>query len=174
MFHLILSRQLGHAVRISWLNNLFSKEKLCVGHLLLIWVRKLLLYTYWPKSLNSQKLVLLKYIKITHFFSHWGRLCFMEKRSWYTQENLICSPISYSFSSVQSLSRVWLSWLQLHGLQHSRLPCPSPTPRACSNSCPLSQWCHPTISSSVIPFSCLQSPSIRVFSKKSVLCIRWV
>ena len=39
-----------------------------------------------------------------------------------------------------------------------RLPCPSPTPRACSNSCPSSQWCHPTISSSVIPFSsCLQS-----------------
>ena len=48
--------------------------------------------------------------------------------------------------------------LQPHGLQHARLPCPSPTPRACSNSCPSSQWCHPTISSSVIPFSsCLQS-----------------
>ena len=43
--------------------------------------------------------------------------------------------------------------LRPHGLQHTRLPCPSPTPRACSNSCPLSQWCHPTISSSVIPFS---------------------
>ena len=48
--------------------------------------------------------------------------------------------------------------LQPHGLQHGRLPCPSPTPRACSNSCPLSQWCHLTISSSLIPFSsCLQS-----------------
>ena len=45
-----------------------------------------------------------------------------------------------------------------HGLQHARPPCPSPTPGACSNSCPLNQWCHPTISSSVIPFSsCLQS-----------------
>ena len=45
-----------------------------------------------------------------------------------------------------------------HGLQHARLPCPSPIPRACSNACPSSQWCHPTISSSVIPFSsCLQS-----------------
>ena len=43
--------------------------------------------------------------------------------------------------------------LQPHGPQHSRLPCPSPTPGACSNSCPLSQWCHPTISSSVVPFS---------------------
>ena len=48
--------------------------------------------------------------------------------------------------------------LRPHGLQHSRLACPSSSPRACSNSCPLSQWCHPTISSSVIPFSsCLQS-----------------
>ena len=48
------------------------------------------------------------------------------------------------------------NFLQLHGLQHTRLPCPSP--RVCSNSCPLSWWCHPAISSSVIPFSsCLQS-----------------
>ena len=48
--------------------------------------------------------------------------------------------------------------LQPHGLQYTRLPCPSPTLRACSNACPLSQWCHPTISSSVFPLSsCLQS-----------------
>ena len=48
--------------------------------------------------------------------------------------------------------------LQPHGLQQARLPCLSPSPRACSNSCPLSQWCHPTLSSSVIPFcSCLLS-----------------
>ena len=45
-----------------------------------------------------------------------------------------------------------------HGLQHDRLPCPSPTPRVYSNSCPLSQWCRPTISSSAVPFSsCPQS-----------------
>ena len=45
-----------------------------------------------------------------------------------------------------------------HGLHHARLPCPSPTPEACSNSCPSSWWCHPIISSSVVPFSsCLQS-----------------
>ena len=43
--------------------------------------------------------------------------------------------------------------LRPHGLQHARLPCPSPSPRACSKSCPLSQWRHPTISSSVVPFS---------------------
>ena len=53
-------------------------------------------------------------------------------------------------SLVKSLSRVWL-WL--HGLQHARLPCPSPTPGAYSNSCPLSRWCHSAISSSVLPFS---------------------
>ena len=48
--------------------------------------------------------------------------------------------------------------LQPHGLQHVRPPCPSPTPRVYSNSCSLSQWCHPTISSSVVPISCrLQS-----------------
>ena len=45
-----------------------------------------------------------------------------------------------------------------HELQHTRIPCPSPTPRVCSNLCPLSQWCHPTISSTVVSFSaCLQS-----------------
>ena len=43
--------------------------------------------------------------------------------------------------------------LRPHGLRHARLPCPSPSPGACSNSCPLSQWCRPTISSSVVPFS---------------------
>ena len=48
--------------------------------------------------------------------------------------------------------------LQPHGLQHTRLPCPSLSPKVCSNSCPLSQWCHPTISSSAALFSfCLQS-----------------
>ena len=52
-----------------------------------------------------------------------------------------------------------------HGLQHTRPPCPSPTPEACSNPCPSSRWCHPTISSSVVPFSsCLQSfPASRSF-----------
>ena len=48
--------------------------------------------------------------------------------------------------------------LQPHGLQHARFPCPSPTLKACSNSCPSRWWCHPTIPSSVVPFSsCLQS-----------------
>ena len=66
--------------------------------------------------------------------------------------------------------------LQPHGMQHTRLPSPSPAPRVYSNSCPSSQWCHPTISSSVVHFSShLQSfwESIRVFSNESVLHIRW-
>ena len=58
-----------------------------------------------------------------------------------------------SLNNNQSSHSVVSDSLQPHGLQHTRLPCPSPTPRACSNSCPLSLWCHPTISPAVIPFS---------------------
>ena len=57
------------------------------------------------------------------------------------------------FSSVQFSQSIVSNSLWPHGLQNTRLPCPSPIPRACSNSHPLSQWCHPTISSSVTPFS---------------------
>ena len=53
----------------------------------------------------------------------------------------------YFYQSVQFSSSVVSDSLRPHGLQHAMLPCPSPTPRACSNSCPLSQWCHPIISS---------------------------
>ena len=61
-------------------------------------------------------------------------------------------------SSVQFSLSVMSNSLWPHGLQHPRLPCPTPTPRACLNSLPLSWWCHPTILSFVIPFSsCLQS-----------------
>ena len=59
--------------------------------------------------------------------------------------------------SVQFSRSVMCDSLQPHGLQHTRPPCPSPTPGTCSNSWPSSWWCHPTISSSVVPFSCLQS-----------------
>ena len=75
---------------------------------------------------------------------------------------------SVQFSSVQFSCSVISDSLQTHGLQHTRLPSLLPTPGAYSNSCPSSWWCHPTISSSVVPFS-----SNRVFSNKSILCIRW-
>ena len=62
-------------------------------------------------------------------------------------------------------------------LQHSRLPCPSPSPGPCSNSCPLSQWCQPAILFSVVlSFSCLHSfpgPFLRDFSNESALHIMW-
>ena len=62
------------------------------------------------------------------------------------------------FASVQVSHSVMSNSFQLHALEHARLPCLSPAPGACSNSCPASWGCHPTISSSVLPFSsCLQS-----------------
>ena len=64
----------------------------------------------------------------------------------------------FLFHSAQFTCSVVSDSLWPHGLQHTRPPCPSPTPRLDWNSCPLSRWCHPTISSSVVPFSsCLQS-----------------
>ena len=64
-----------------------------------------------------------------------------------TINNLSVSSVQFSSVAVASES----SWP--HGWKHARLPCPSPTPRAYSNSCPLNRWCHPTISFSVVPFS---------------------
>ena len=108
------------------------------------------------------------FLSCFHSLSYESYLLFSCKS--YTVNNSLKTNL---VSLVQLFSRVRLMWP--HGLQHTRLPCPSPTPRACSNSCPLSQWCHPTISSSFIPFSsCLQIfPSIRVFSNESALRIRW-
>ena len=63
------------------------------------------------------------------------------------KRTLLNGAVSQFFGSVMSDS------LQPHGLQHTRLPCPSPTPGCYANSCPLSQWCHPAISSSVVPLS---------------------
>ena len=78
------------------------------------------------------------------------------------RQGCILSPCWFNlyaeFSSIQFSSWVMSDSLWPHGLQHAKLPCPSPTPGVYSNSRPLSRWCHPTISSSVVPFSsCLQS-----------------
>ena len=70
--------------------------------------------------------------------------------------NLIFSTantITVQFSKIQLNCSVMSNSFHLHGLQHARHPCPSPNPGVYSNSCLLSRWCHPTISSSVIPFS---------------------
>ena len=72
------------------------------------------------------------------------------------QQSIFCSR--YIFSSVQFSRSVVSDSLRLRESQHTRPPCPSPTPRVHLNSRPSSQWCHPAISSSVVPFSsCLQS-----------------
>ena len=81
--------------------------------------------------------------------------------------NISCSWVSLmphfsvlrsSTVSCYSVTKSCLTFLQPHGLQHARLPCPSLSPRVCSNSCPLNRWCHPTTSSSITPFfSCRQS-----------------
>ena len=81
------------------------------------------------------------------------------------------SPV---FSSVQFSHSVVSDSLQPHESQHTRPPCPSPTPGVHSDSHPLSQWCHTAISSSVIPFSsCPQSLPASVFSNESTLRMRW-
>ena len=83
----------------------------------------------------------------------------------------------HDLQSVQFSHSVVSDSLWPHGLYSmtGRLPYPSLSPGVCSNSCPLNWWCHPTISSSVVPFSFLPSifPNIRVFSNESVFHIRW-
>ena len=86
-------------------------------------------------------------------------------KTWVTFENI-------QFSSVQSLSHVRLfatPWIAAR-----QASCPSPTPRLYSNSCPSSQWCHPAISSSVVPFSSCPNPSQHQgFSNESTFHMRW-
>ena len=80
------------------------------------------------------------------------------------------------FSPVQFSHSVMPDSLRPHDSQHARPPCPSPTPRVYSNSRPSSQWCHPAISSSVVPFSSYPQslPAWgRIFSNESTLCMRW-
>ena len=105
-----------------------------------LWIREAINIWGWVASkfssnsviLRSMKLALLIYIvvKFPHF---------------YLTKAIVCS--------VQFSHSVMSDSLQPHGLQHAKPACPLPTPGIYSNSCPLSQWCHPTISSSAVPFS---------------------
>ena len=95
-------------------------------------------------KLGSNFITILKYTILRYLVIHVTTPYLILKLSEWINKMFIyrqfsCSIVLYS--------------LQPHGLQHTRLPCLSPTPRAYSNSCPSSQWCHPAISSSVIPFS---------------------
>ena len=110
-------------------------------------------------------------------------ICFFDVILWSLYVITLCNTVHWfhphykliQFSSVQFSRSVVSDSLQPHELQHARPPCPSPTPGVHSNSCPSSWWCHPAISSSVIPFSsCPQSlPSIRVIFNESTLRMRW-
>ena len=87
-----------------------------------------------------------------------------------------CSFLYINYTSSVQFSRSLVpDSLWPHEPQHTRPPCPSPTPRVYSNSCPLSRWCHPTNLILCHPLLLLPSifPSIRVFSNESALCIRW-
>ena len=81
----------------------------------------------------------------------WGPLCIRHQTQGMQVEWLLWAGYIYT-SSVQFSRSIVSNSLQPHGLQHARPPCPSPTPGIYPNSCPLSWWCHPIISSSVIPF----------------------
>ena len=74
-------------------------------------------------------------------------------RSIFSMSSAIPSIMAIDMASVQFSHSIVSDFLQPHGLRHARIPCPSPTPGAYSNSCPLSRWCRPNIASSVIPFS---------------------
>ena len=90
------------------------------------------------------------------------------------KKSLFISRVIKSRQSVQFSCSVVSDSLRPHGPQHARPPCPSPTPGVYSNSCPLSRWCYPAISSSVLPFSsCPQFPASEFFSNESTLCMRW-
>ena len=98
----------------------------------------------------------------------WALVFRILESEWRLFYEMVIVIISVQFSRSIVSNSLWP-----HGLQHARLPCPSPSPRVCPSSCPLSQWCLPTISSSVVPFSSSIFPSIGVFSSELDLCISW-
>ena len=94
--------------------------------------------------------------------------------SLYQVDKVLEPQLQHQFSSVHFSHSIVSDSLQPHGMQHARPPCPSPTPRASSNICSLSWWCHSTISSSVVPFSfCLQSFPASGSFLVSQFYIRW-
>ena len=92
------------------------------------------------------------------FFQHLSAFsCFAAFVGLHLHDSYMSALLTTPFSVLLFSRSVVSDSLWPHGLQHARLPCPSPSPIACSNSCLLSQWCHPTISSFIILFSCLLS-----------------
>ena len=122
----------------------------------------------------SKKVMWLKLRGSSHFRKSGNRFPSCPSCSWSLYLGSLLSSVSFTYHyvfDVVTSCTSYSGWFKWHVVVQSlnvsndptdckcaRLPCPSPSPRVCSNSCPLRQWCHPTISSSVIPFSsCLQS-----------------
>ena len=134
-------------------------HKVCIFYSAFISKIKLILGSF-PRVLRDVLRLMPKYLALYHSLDlfdstqlrKWPEISLFSLKS--NDNEKIQSMKNYiAFSSVaQSCPILWT-----HGLWHARLPCPSPAPGACSNSCPSSRWCHPIISSSVAPFSCHQS-----------------
>ena len=122
-----LSRAFGYFSLSQYASVLFPDQRWKKHMYLLLWVFLSASWVPKPKPTSYWRSCIFTYLK--RLLSEWSR------------------------GSVQFSHSVMSDSLQPHGLQHTRLPCPSPTPGACSNSCSSSWWCHPTISSSVIPFN---------------------
>ena len=103
--------------------------------------------SHWEMLLRLVVVIALKCKQIIKMLRTWN-LCNNTKYAYKCKIS-----IKYWQTEFSSVAQLCLTLCYPHGLQHARLPCPSPTPGACSNSHPSSQWCHPTISSSVVPFS---------------------
>ena len=129
-------------------------KAIILWHIFILWLHAFLNYFYWIFAVKDKVISSLIFSFIL-FDVH--------------TNNIVIFYISVQFShSVMSDS------LQPHELQHTRPPCPSPTPGVHSNSSLSSRWCHPAISSYVVPFfSCPQSLPAEVFSNESIICVRW-
>ena len=113
-------------------------------------MRKCLLYTFVQESKDEQWKRAMDYLNVVNELNYMTQIVIML----YEDPNKVTEFLICMSCSVAKLCPT----LKRHELQNSRLPCPSLSPWVCSNSCPLSQWCYPTISSSLVPFSsCLQS-----------------
>ena len=120
--------------------------------------------SYCKSSPNENGLQKYSHCPLCQHTLHWTQRCQAKLLPWCERGAKISGmrgleEKQVSWSSVQFSRSVTSNSLWPHGLQHTRPPCPSPTPEVYSNSCPLSRWCHPSISSSVVPFSSTLNPS---------------
>ena len=122
-----------------------------------------------PWDHKSLDMTLSKFGEIVEDREAWHAAAHGVTKRWTQLSNWTTTTAAHIVTEVKWSRSVVSSSVGPHGLQHTRLPCPSLSPAVCSSSCPLSQWCHPTISSSVIPFSsCFQYSNIKYnFFKKN-------